>query len=124
MPCSLSIYTTQSDGSHKLAHSVEHLSHKQNVAGSNPALTQILLTTRVVVFFEYANGEKSQASKKIALPQTRPPLSTRVGFSAAMIGGPFQFALRNRPGVTSKHVGSNPASPSIWGSSQMVLASV
>ena len=34
-----SLYTTQSDGSYKLAHSVEHLSHKQNVAGSNPALT-------------------------------------------------------------------------------------
>ena len=33
------IYTTQSDGSYKLAHSVEHLSMKQTVAGSNPALT-------------------------------------------------------------------------------------
>jgi hypothetical protein len=43
--------------------------------------TELLLTTRVVVLFEYANGWKAQASKRIALPQTRPPLSTRVGFS-------------------------------------------
>ena len=48
-PGPLTISTTQSAGSHKLAHSVEHLSHKQTVAGSNPALnTKILPTTRVV----------------------------------------------------------------------------
>jgi hypothetical protein len=35
----------------KLAHSVEHLSRKQSVAGSNPALKPVLLTTRVVVLF-------------------------------------------------------------------------
>src|SRR5262245_58383069 len=48
----LSLYTTQSDGSYKLAHQVEHLSDKQNVAGANPALrTKTLLATRVVILF-------------------------------------------------------------------------
>ena len=67
----------------------------------------------------------SHKHRKIALPQTRPPLSTRVElFSRCNRRLQFQFALRNRPGVTSIHVGSNPASPTKRGSSQMVKASV
>jgi hypothetical protein len=45
----------------------------------------------VVEFFEYANGEKSQASKKIALSQKGPPLSTRVGFFAAKWAAHFNL---------------------------------
>jgi hypothetical protein len=121
----LSLYTTQSDGSYKLAHSVEHLSKKQNVAGSIPALlTNTSYHSRGGYFSIRNRREVTSIKKDCPAANAATSLHSRrfsAGQSTAAI---LNFALRNRPGVTSKHVGSNPASPTRRGSSQMVKATV
>src|SRR5216117_1741045 len=60
--------------------------------------------------FQYANGGKSQASQDCPAANAATSLHSRRNFSRRTGGHDFQFALRNRPGVTSNYVGSNPAS--------------
>ncbi len=80
---------TQSDASHKLAHSVEHLSKKQVVVGSNPTLKQYFVSLAWRLFYQclkYAIGWKSQAFKVMPAAM-QPPPTTRVKIFRCPGGG-------------------------------------